>query len=192
MRIIQQTGNRRRPGGWTLMEILVASAVGTIVMGSLMAVLVFSTRSFIAVANYGILNQSSRFALDMMNRDIRNASQIDANSTTNRLIMTSLTGDKFSYVYDPSTGTLTRNFTNSANTVTTSVLLTNCDVFTFTYYLKVPAIAPSGSYGPYFTSANSAPQNAKLINVDWRCYRTIMGAKQNTESVQTAQITVRN
>jgi len=191
--MIQQTASRRRPsGGFTLMEVLVASAVGTIVMGSLMAVLIFSSRSFIAVANYGILNQSSRFALDIMNRDIRNGSQIDAASTTNRLIMTSLTGDKFSYVYDPAAGTLTRTFTNSAGTVVSGVLLTNCDVFTFTYYLKVPTIAPSGQYGPYFTASDSTPQNAKLINVDWRCYRMIMGSKQNTESVQTAQITVRN
>jgi hypothetical protein len=38
----------------------------------------------------------------------------------------------------------------------------------------------------------STPSQVKLISVSWRCSRTILGAKVNTESVQTAQICIRN
>jgi len=192
MRILQPFNVRRRRGssGWTLVEILVATGIGSIVMGSMMVVLLFSSRSFIAIANYGILNQSSRFALDTLNRDIRNGQGITAGSAV-YLVMTNQVGDKFSYVYNSTNSTLTRNFTNSAGTVTISVLLTNCDVFAFTYYKKIPTNPPAGLYAPYFVTTATA-QDAKLINVDWRCFRPIMGAKQNTESVQTAQITIRN
>jgi len=32
----------------------------------------------------------------------------------------------------------------------------------------------------------------KLINMTWKCSRTIFGSKRNTESIQTAQIVLRN
>src|SRR5579862_7857570 len=86
----------RLKAGWTLIEILVACAISTLVMASLMVVTVFTLRSFMAVGNYGTLNQSSRYALDLMSRDIRNAAGLTA-GTTNNITLTNLNGDSFSY-----------------------------------------------------------------------------------------------
>ncbi len=46
-----------------------------------------------------------------------------------------------------------------------------------------PATNSSGVYDPSI---------CKLINMSWKCSRTILGSKMNTESVQTAQVVLRN
>ena len=43
-----------------------------------------------------------------------------------------------------------------------------------------------------FYSASNNPAICKLVSVSWRCSRTILGQKVNTESVQTAKIVIRN
>lgn len=177
--------------GMTLAEMLIAVAISVIVMASLMIVAVFVNTNFLALSNYADLDKKSRNALDMMGRDIRDATQL-LSYATNSIIMSNLDTSTFSYTWNPTNTTFTRNFTNVSGTVSSMVLLTNCDYLSFNIYQRNPTNPPSGSYGPYFVSSSAAISQTKLINVDWRCSRTIFGAKRNTESVQTAQITIRN
>src|SRR5437016_4720868 len=86
--------------GWTLVEMVIAGAISTVIMASLMTVMLFALKNFMAIGNYGELNQGSRYTLDLMNRDIRQATQLTAGSTYN-ITMTNSDGDKFSYNYDP-------------------------------------------------------------------------------------------
>jgi hypothetical protein len=48
----------------------------------------------------------------------------------------------------------------------------------------------------FFPATNSAGAYdlsvCKLINMTWKCSRTVLGSKLNTESVQTAQVVLRN
>ena len=60
--------------GWTLVEMMVALLCGMIIVASLMAITVFASRSYLAIANYRDLDKNSRNALDVMSRDIRNMS----------------------------------------------------------------------------------------------------------------------
>jgi hypothetical protein len=64
-------------------------------------------------------------------------------------------------------------------------MLTSCDYLSFNGYQR----NPTNNF--QFLTA-STPEQTKLISVSWRCSRKILGAKVNTESVQTAQICIRN
>ena len=177
--------------GMSLVEMLIAVSASVIVLASLMVVAVFVSTNLMAISNYSDLDKKSRNALDTMGRDIRNSTQL-LSYATNSIIMSNLDTSTFSYTWDPSQTTFTRSFTNASGTVSATVLLTNCDYLSFNIYRRNPTNPPSGSYGPYFVSSAGAVNQTKLINVDWRCSRTILGVKRTTESVQTAQITIRN
>ena len=73
------------------------------------------------------------------------------------------------------------------------VYLTQCDRWDFQPYQRSPQ--PNGNY--LFVPATNSAGNydlsiCKLINMSWKCSRTILGSKQNSESVQTAQVVLRN
>ncbi len=183
-----RTGGGAKPAararaGLTLVEMLVAAGAGTLVLASLMATTIFVARSMVAIGNYDDLNAMSRNALDRLSRDVRNTSTLTSYATNQLAFYNNLTGDRFSYFWDGST--LTRVYQYSNGTVTSDVLLTNCDTLAFHIYSRVP----SNNFAFYPTSTIT---NAKLIDVTWRCSRQIYGKKINTESVQTARIVIRN
>ena len=69
----------------TLVELMVATGVGSIVLAAVMALSLFSARSFAALGNYVDLDIKSRTALDQMSSDIRQADKLTA-ATTNTSI----------------------------------------------------------------------------------------------------------
>src|SRR5437867_12734336 len=83
--ITSSTGatSQARRRGMTLVELMVASAVGSIVLAALMALTFFSARSFAAVTNYVDLDARSRNALDQMSQEIRQAESVTTCNTTN-------------------------------------------------------------------------------------------------------------
>ena len=179
------TAGARSKRGFTLMEVLITAGLSTIVLAAMVSVTFFAARSFKAIGNYRDLNQASRFTLDTMGRDVRNAAGL-TRYTTNSITLTNSDFTGFSYQWDPTTQALMRYYTNADGTVAINIMLTNCDVLTFNIYQRNP------TNNLTFISAVASPNQTKLINVDWKCSRTIQGAKANTESVQTAQIVIRN
>lgn len=178
----------RASTGFTLVELLVAVAAGMLVMASLMMILFYAARSFMAVGNYADMNRTSRNALDIMNRDIRNAAAVSSYVTTNGVItsmtFTNLDKSTITYLWNSNATTFTRAYTVSGSTLS-RVLLTNCDSFAFSVFTRTPSSDLS------FSVATNASQ-VKIVYVDWKCSRQLMGGKGNTESIQTAQITLRN
>ena len=57
----------------SLVEVMVASGLGSLVLSAVMAITFFSARSFAAVSNYVDLDAKSRTALDKMSQEIRQA-----------------------------------------------------------------------------------------------------------------------
>jgi hypothetical protein len=66
------------------------------------------------------------------------------------------------------------------------VLLRECEYVTF----HVSQRNVSNNFEFYSTA--DQPALTKLVDVSWKCSRKILGAKVNTESVQTAKIVLRN
>src|SRR5579859_269619 len=178
-------GRRKRSGaGWTLVEMMVALLCGMIIVASLMAITVFASRSYLAIANYRDLDKNSRNALDVMSRDIRNMSTVTAYAT-NAITLSALNGDTVTFNWNPTATTFTRTYTSSSTTNTT-MLLTNCTVLVFNVYSQVPT-------GPFkFPPTATNVFESRLIDVSWRCARAVLGAETNSESVQTAKIVIRN
>lgn len=165
---------------FTLIEVMVASAIGLLVLLVVVSLSWYSGRSFVAVANYVDLDQNSQLALDKMSREIRQAHRVTDYSPT-RLSLLDIGGNPLSFVYDPDARTLVRVAGGQ-----TSVLLSGCDSLEFAKYQHTAISNTFDAYDPAFVT------NTRLIQVTWKCSRKILGAKVNTESVQSAKIALRN
>lgn len=178
--VFRTTSTERPRAAFTLVEMLVASGVGAIVLTGLMATFWFSNRSFASLANYLDLDQKTQAALDKMSREIRQVNMLTDFSPTN-LTFQNYDGTTLKYVYDPNAQTLTRikgenNFT---------LLLTGCDSLQFSIFERAPA---TNSFQPFSTTIVT---NTKAIELTWNCYRKILGSKVNTESMQSAKVVIR-
>lgn len=179
-----KTGTLR---GMTLVEVMVAMAIGSIVMAAVMTFTVFSGRSFVALGNYSLLDQQSRLGVDQMTREIRQATALLAVSTSPKSMQfTNATkGITVTYAWSPDTKELTAKYSNEADA---RVLLKGCDEWSFQLWQRTPY---PNQTNVFYTA--STPNVCKLVDMTWKCSRTINGTKLlNTESIQTAQIVLRN
>ncbi len=183
----------RRAAGLTLVELMVSVALGSLAMAMAGSLWLYSSRSFAAMSNYADLDAKSRNALDLMSREIRQAAQVTAfqnSGTTKWLTVTNAAqGAAITYTWSAGPRTLVCQKTGQAD----QVYLTECDRWDFEFYQRAPQ---KGTNYVFFPATNTAGAYdlsiAKLINMSWKCSRTILGDKVNTESVQTAQIVLRN
>jgi hypothetical protein len=163
----------------TLPETLVGVGVGSLVLTSMMLIFMSSNRNFVAMGNYVSLDQASRNAVQQMTRDIRNSQNLTS-FQTNQLVFTYSGTTNLVYSYDPNARQLTAWKTGGS----TNTLLTGCDSLQFSMFSNVPQ--PGGT----LTNATTVGQ-AKAISTSWKCSRTILGAKANTEYIQEAMIVIR-
>jgi Tfp pilus assembly protein PilW len=185
---------RRLRVGFTLVEMVIALLTGFIVIAAAVTLSLISVQNFAAMANYVQMDDQSRNALDRISREARSASSLVAFSTNNpqylQFTNTSLiTGA--TVTYDANTGKLTLAKTGQG----TQTLLTGCDSFSFTLFNRYPLITATNISFYLSTNAvtgNLDPTFCKVINMNWKCSRTILGSKLNTEIVQTAQVVLRN
>ncbi len=153
-------------------------------MVGILSMLFFSARSFAALTNYVDLDNVSRNALDMMLREIRQADSLTAYSENALSFQHTdpFSNAKFtvSYVYSPSGLTLTRVQGSQRKT-----LLRECDFLRFAIYQRNPL---PGTWDQYPTAD---VDTCKLVQLSWKCSRMILGARVNTESVQSAKVVIR-
>lgn len=168
-----------RRSGYTLVEMLVALGVGVFIVGTITTTGITLVKSMVAIGNYCDLNRESRNTLDVMSADLRNTADVSAITSNSVTVTNDLTGDVISYSWDGSND-LTRTFDG-----TSRIMLQHCDYLNFNGYQRNP------TNGFQFLPASN-PSQVKLVSVNWRCSRQILGAKLNTESMQTAQICIRN
>ena len=166
--------------GLTLVEVLVALAVSSIAFAALAAFSFYSGRSFAAIGNYVDLDNTSRKAVDLMTKEIRQTKGLSG-FQTNALTFNDFDDRMLQYTWDSNTRELTRVKDGSS-----SVLLKECDGLEFHIYQRTPQAGTNGFY-----AATDAAQ-CKLIEMKWRCSRLLLGQKANTETVQTAQVVIRN
>ncbi|HEX9048173.1 MAG TPA: prepilin-type N-terminal cleavage/methylation domain-containing protein [Verrucomicrobiae bacterium] len=168
--------------GFTFMEMMVAAAVSTVVIGAVVSALLFFGQSYAALGNYVDLNRKGFVALDQISREIRQASALKS-FATNQLVFLDASSNEFTLAWNASTKQLTRSGGGA-----TSVLLDNCDYLQFNISQRTPLL--DGTFG--FYSASNNPALCKLVSIDWSCSRTGSNKRLNTESVQTAKIVMRN
>jgi hypothetical protein len=186
-------GKHARVGcsGASLIELLVASGVGAVVLGAIMSVTLYSGRSVAALVNYVDLDNTSRAALDEMTQEIRQADHLVSGELHSmRLHFSDPTNAaaqwEVDFVYNPDARTLAR-----LQSGTRRLLLEECDFLEFSFFKRNPI---TNSYSLYVTATPPVvnPSECKAIQMRWICSRTIMQRAVNTESVQSARVVMRN
>jgi hypothetical protein len=175
-----------------MVEVLVAMGLGSIILAGVASLIMYASKSSLAMVNYTDLDGKSRFALDVISREIRQANALMAFQTNRSLTMTnSDQATAITLTYDPTARTLVMSKSGTDQT-----LLTECDNFAFSLYQRTPYVANTNIGIVYYPATNTAGvvdvRLCKLINLSWKCSRTIFAQKVNTESVQSAQIVLRN
>ena len=164
----------------TLVEVLIAASIGTLILATAASLMVYNARSLAALTNYADLDRYSRGAVDKLSQDIRQATNVVSFTGTELRLGTSRGRSNIVYTCAPSTNTLSRREGNN-----TEILLHECDSLTFTVYGRNNV----SNTWDQFVVTNAA--GAKLIKLNWTCSRSILGQAVNTESVQTAKIVLR-
>ncbi len=164
----------------TLVEVMIATAIGAMILAAAGSLMVYNARTLAALSNYADLDRFSRSAVDKLSQDIRQATQLISFTTTELEFNSSRGRSNITYTYYPDSKTLVRRQGRNRET-----LLQECDALTFTVYGRNNV---SNSWDQ-FVVTNAA--GAKLIKLNWTCSRTILGQAVNTESVQTAKIVMR-
>ncbi len=178
----------------TLVEIMVATGVGSIVLVAVMSLSLLSARSFAALTNYVDLDIKSRTALDTMAADIRQAEALTAASTTNLTFRTVILNSDTNNNLTSTTNTLNYAYNSARLTLTrtlgaeSSVLLSNCSFLQFSIFMRNTT---NGTYDQYPVSDMARPDLCKLVQLTWVCSRSVLGRFANSESVQSAKIVMR-
>ncbi|HTL16476.1 MAG TPA: prepilin-type N-terminal cleavage/methylation domain-containing protein [Patescibacteria group bacterium] len=169
-----------RNRGFTLVEVLVATALAGIVVTVIAMLSVFTSRSYVAATNYADMALKSRMALDNISRSIRQSRQVSAYST-NSITLLDSSGNSVQYTFNPST----KSVLCTIGGVTTTYL-TGCNSLQFWLYQRTPKSNTFTCYTPAYVT------NAKLVQVTWSCSRQILGVDVNNEVVESASICLRN
>src|ERR1041385_8686095 len=180
------TTKRGRTAGLTLIELLVAVCLSTVVFAAVSSGVFYCARSFVALANYVDLDNASRSALDRMTTEIRQSNRLVSYSSTNLVFEMTENGvtNNLTYKYNPAAGTLTRNYTNATTTLLSEILTNSFRFSTFKPQVDY-------DYGPLVPITNGSPAVCKGVQLSWTCSRKILGKSATTESVQSAQIVIR-
>ena len=182
----RRTCDRR---GMTLIELLVASAIGALVLAVVAVLSVYALRSFTAIGNYADLEAKSRTALDRITRDVRQATGVvsfDQSGPDKWLRLTNaLEGVRFEYYWDAA-GRVLECIKDGQDGQVVQTYLTGCDEWNFSLYQRTPMQSSTNQFYPTTDAAT-----CKMVEMTWKCSRTMLGKKLNTESPQSIRIVLR-
>jgi prepilin-type N-terminal cleavage/methylation domain-containing protein len=174
------TSDRRVRRGFTLVEVLIATTLASILTLACLTSFLYTIRGERSLANYGEMNQKARVLLEQMGRDFRSAGDVPAGgySTTSVTLKvpTDTTGTAWQTVvwaYDAAHSQITR----TDATGTAKVYASNVASCSFSYY----------------NTSGNTPSNdveVKQIQLSMRMLRSVESA-QTSEYVISAQFTLR-
>lgn len=180
-----KSATRRAEQGMTLIELMIAMGIFSVVSLALMTIFIFCLRSFETMSNYSNLDRDNRVAVDMITRDIRQANYVSDYSAAPPKLTLATGSKSVTYTFDPDAQTLTRSSSGGAN----KVLLNNCTDLTFSLYQRN---AVGGSYDVFPVAKGDWKTTAKVVELSWKTNRRLKGTSRiNTEYVETARIVIR-
>lgn len=123
----------KRTGGFTLVEVMVATAVVMLLAAAALTSIVVLAKGGYALGNYSAMNSESRFIIEQMGMDVRQLSSITTATSTSfsgtMLGGSGSTTQAVSYSYNATDQTLTRSLDGTAVRV-----FKNIDALTFGFY----------------------------------------------------------
>lgn len=169
-------GGRR--GGFTLVELLVSTVVGSIVLAGVLAAFLFFCRTGVRMGHYADMERQSRVVLQRFGQDAREAEGVTwVNANTLRL---TVDGAQVTYGYDAQRRRLTRE----AGAGGQKVLVSNIAGFRFRAY-NVAGTALT------LTAANASAET-KMVQVDIDLSRNPVAAASASAQAVSARYVLRN
>ena len=185
---------RSRCSGFTITEIMVASTVGMMVLAAVGFMSLYGSRSSVAVVNYTDLEAKSRYALDVISRELRQGSKVLSYQTNANLKTLSLTNADQAVGVDLTYDATAKTLALSKTGLSTATILSECERWDCGLYQRTPLVTSTNVV--YYPATNSSgtltPSLCKLVNLSWKCSRVVAGHNMTTESVQAAQFVLRN
>ncbi len=170
----------RRATGFTLIETLVASAIGAIAMTAVMTVTFYTGRTVASLADSVALNNDSRSVIDRISQRIRQAEDVTAYTTNSITVMVSTNALTYSYV--PAQSKL-YEIENSV----TNVLLENCTSLVFDLFRRNPM---TNSFDQFPATDNI--NEAKLVRIKWTCESRRPGKAAGSSELISSKIVLRS
>jgi hypothetical protein len=165
-------------------ELVITIAIGVLVLAAVGLTTAFANRTLDAIGNYADLDRQSSNALNLMARDVRQTGGL-TNYTSTALWFTNLADGKM-LKYWLNTDRQTLNYTNESASEG-GTLLKGCVSLNFSLFQRTPISGTTMTFNP---ATNTTV--AKVVVLEWVCRRTNYLSLQNSESVQTAKIVLRN
>lgn len=173
---------------FTLVETMVGVAVFSLAAMALATIFLFSIRSYAAMANYALLDQKNRQAMDNLTYEIRQAQKVvsySSNATSSSLTITNGNGIQVTYTFNSGNQTVSRAGSDGSS----SVLLTNCALLNFNLYMRPPTNGTFDVYPVDFST--NWQQMVKVVQLSWKTAMSIPPARITSEDIQTARIVIR-
>lgn len=179
--------SKQRCQGLSLVEMMIAVGVFSVVSIAVMTLFLFSIRSFGQLVNYAELDAENRRAVDLLTREIRQAQHVVGFSNgVSASWLTLRNGDDVdvTYAFDLNKQTMTRSTGGSPE-----VLLTNCTILNFSCYQRNPTLT---GFEIYDIGKNNPKKYIKAVELTWRTRKHLNPTTLiNSENVQTARIIIR-
>jgi hypothetical protein len=183
--IIERTPRTRQ--AWTLVEMMVAVGVFTLVGMALMGTYIFSVKTMASMYSYALLDQNNRQAMDQLTREIRQSIKVLSYSTNSITVLTAKddgpAGPAVPYAFSPSTKKMLRTSDGASK-----VLLNNCSLLKFELFTRCPSNAVFGSFP---VAINNWSNTVKVLQLTWKTSVVQPSGIANSENVQTARIVIR-
>lgn len=175
-------------GGFTLVELMIGSTLGSFILAAVLSTFLFMGRSGANVQNYNDMESQARNALELFAQDTRQASGIvwtDANTVV--LTVATL---RVTYQYNPTAQRFARQEVVIATSVvnSTRVLITGITSFAFSAYNITGANVPISTAAER-TAANGTTKQLQISLEAARNSRTVVAA---TNTVLSARFVLRN
>ena len=183
----------RRSGrrGFTLIEYLIATSIGLLVMTVALVFWAYASRTCASLLGYVDLSTTSKNALANISQQIRNAKAVTSCSQHKLvLVVPGSTGTNkhtMTYLYDSTNKSLQQIFAKNAGSLERKTLLTGCTNFNFSVFQRTPI---SNSFQLNTNAWNT--NTAKVVNMQWTCVRKLTGDKDTVETQVSANVVIRN
>ncbi|HEX2852098.1 MAG TPA: prepilin-type N-terminal cleavage/methylation domain-containing protein [Opitutaceae bacterium] len=185
----------QRAGGFTLVELMIATSLGTIVLAGVLATFMTLVRSGVRASNYSVMETQTRRAFEQMGIDSRMASGFSSNISGGAITSFTLTipnNDltavrQVTYGYDTSVSTNKRFFFVPGADPTATAgrldLVTGVEALSFLRYDATDTLIPTST---------TSDALIKHIQVSVSVSRATTGVVKATQIIRSSAFTIRN
>jgi type II secretory pathway pseudopilin PulG len=165
--------------GFTLVEMLIAGALGGMVMALVLGTSFYTGRTVAALTDSVNLSIQSRAVIDRMSQRIRQAEDVTA--FTSHTISVTIDGAPLTYQFLPESKTLLE-----IENTTTNTLLENCKSLQFELFKRNTLTNTFNQF-----SADNTLSEAKLVRVSWTCETDGVGKAEGASELVSSKIVLR-